>query len=221
MKLRIALLIGLLLAVFAGRANETVAVPNVRVGDKWVVRARHVAAHLNETTNWEVRREVTKVARNVATLKYEMLPPTSPATGLNHYDLASQVMLQGLRGGTAEPARFPMAPGNEWKYEYEGRLGLFSARYDMSATVVGWEDVTVPAGTFRALRIAHTGSWSREADFSREGRTGTWTGSVKVTYWYAPAAKTMVKTLCTWTSSYRGTAAAFQEELVEFSLSGK
>jgi hypothetical protein len=76
------------------------------------------------------------------------------------------------------------------------------------ARVIGFEDVAVPAGTFRALRIEVTGEFAR-----LEGRLK---GRLKDTIWYVPEVKRWVK----WVHE-RGTLAGtedYSEELVRFSV---
>jgi hypothetical protein len=53
--------------------------------------------------------------------------------------------------------------------------------YDGKVTVVGWEDVTVPAGKFRALKIELKGHYSR-----LDIRASGW---LRVTFWYVPELK--------------------------------
>jgi len=218
MKLGITLAIGLLVAVSTGRASETIAVPNVRVGDRWVMQGTDAWPRDNRQVNWKVRRVVTKTEGNVATWAYENLPPSPQRTGENRYDVVSQVILRDFASGKPEPTRFPLAVGNEWKYEYSVKSSSGIVRNEIKARVVGWEEVTVPAGTFRALRIEHEGTWSRDTDHSREGFGRTLSAPVEITYWYAPAAKTIVKSLRVEKSSYGGTWFRGEQELVESSL---
>ena len=218
MRLGIALVVGLLAATPVAQASEPVGVPDMKVGDKWVMQGTDTLVKDNKVTSWKVRREVTKVEGTVATWKYEMLPPSKPTTGQNRYDFASQVILRDFVSGKPEPTRFPLVPGNEWTYEYEVKTSLGIVRNEMKAKVVGWEEVTVPAGTFRALRIEHQGKWSRDGDFARgEGFGQKLSAPVESIYWYAPAAKVVVKTTRTETSYYGGIWFRSEGQLVEFS----
>jgi hypothetical protein len=81
--------------------------------------------------------------------------------------------------------------------------------------VVGWEDVEVPAGKFKALKIEAEGSWSGEiapqttaSAASQAGALGTTavvqtvnvkaetvTGRLYQAYWYAPEVKREVKSV--------------------------
>ena len=74
--------------------------------------------------------------------------------------------------------QWPLAQGKTWDAPYEG------ADFDTSwsVSVQGWEDVTVPAGTFRAIRI----------DLKRTNSGGRRTVKQE-TLWYAPAVKRHVR----------------------------
>lgn len=83
---------------------------------------------------------------------------------------------------------FPLEPGKVWQGKY--RMSRSDGRvydYDMSVTAVGWEDVTVPAGTFKALKLSSV-NWYRRSDGG-----GTAAGRIAVNRWYVPEMKRFVK----------------------------
>jgi hypothetical protein len=88
--------------------------------------------------------------------------------------------LLAASGGKA-PADF----GNPGGYPI-GSPGLPS--WLAKATVLGWEQVTVPAGTFRALRVRVTGQ--RSAPIG--GRTA-FAGRFEMSVWYAPDVNRTVR----------------------------
>jgi hypothetical protein len=73
---------------------------------------------------------------------------------------------------------WPLEPGQKWKFDVPIAAGI----QVWEAHVEGWEDVEVPAGKFRAVRIVH------DLIVSPNPLVG-W----KVTQWYAPTVKTFVK----------------------------
>jgi hypothetical protein len=211
-----------LLGVTASFATELVTKPDWKVGDSWVVQGTETKVRDNEgSSSWKVRREVTRVEGDIAIWKYEMLPPSRLSTGENKFDIAGQEFLRGVTSGKPERTRFPLSVGSEWKYLYEVKSDFGPVRYEMTARVVGWEEITVPAGTYRALRIEHRGTWSRERDFAREGGGGAISAPQENTYWYAPAAKAMVKILRVEGSARGGVLTRSEQELVEVSVAGK
>jgi hypothetical protein len=84
---------------------------------------------------------------------------------------------------------FPLAIGKTWRVDVRSsaipavRYGTLIER--VSAVVRGWERVTVPAGTFTALRIELALNW-RDTDAA-----GVW-GNSSDTFWYAPEVRNAV-----------------------------
>jgi hypothetical protein len=83
---------------------------------------------------------------------------------------------------------FPLEPGKTWQGKY--RMSRSDGRifdHDMSVTAVGWESVTVPAGTFKAMKLTSI-NWYRRTDPGASGG-----GRVVVNRWYVPEVKRFVK----------------------------
>lgn len=106
------------------------------------------------------------------------------------------------RSGTARRLNFdwPLQPGKKWRYEYSypivGDNGApLTLRTRMEAQVEGWETVTTPAGTFRALKVVHAGTMEASTAPGIVSRVG-WT------LWYSGEAGTYVK------STYQSDSAA-------------
>ena len=89
--------------------------------------------------------------------------------------------------GTYEPLRFPLAKGNSWSFDYS--IPSKNLIVSQTATVGGWEQVTVPAGRFRAVRITHEGTYSAKEAVG----SFSWTGRISETYWYAPEIRRVVQ----------------------------
>lgn len=82
---------------------------------------------------------------------------------------------------------FPLYAGKSWKQTYHWQSLESSPTVgttEMVGNVVGWERVTVPGGTFDALRVEVSNrSWGK----------GSMHDEMKLTYWYAPEVKRFVK----------------------------
>ena len=84
---------------------------------------------------------------------------------------------------------FPLAIGKSWRVDVRSsaipavRYGTLIER--VSATVRGWERVTVPAGTFTTLRVDLAIDW-RDTDAA-----GVW-GNSSDTFWYAAEVRNAV-----------------------------
>jgi len=110
--------------------------------------------------------------------------------------------------------RFPLRVGDSYPVVFEMRApragtGESHAKHESTATVVGWEEVEVPAGKFRALKVEIAGTFHRiDAGFS---------GSAKHVIWYVPEVKRWVK--WTWEGSTpRGSYNWSGEELLIYNL---
>jgi hypothetical protein len=85
---------------------------------------------------------------------------------------------------------FPLSVGREYPATWENkrpRSGTFHVKHERSVKVVGWEEVEVPAGKFRALKVHAEGTYQR-LDRSNAG----W---ARNTFWYVPAVKRWVKSV--------------------------
>ena len=111
-----------------------------------------------------------------------------------YYDAAgntfSQMQGQGrvVHDPLDELYRFPLQPGLSWTARSLERRGSNIVEVDGRITVVGWEDVTTPAGRFRAMKVSKV-SQRRWEPFPGQLVNGKRVVSV----WYAPAVGNMVK----------------------------
>jgi len=116
---------------------------------------------------------------------------------------------------------FPLTPGKQWKDLYQVDEqgpwgGKVAAEYHETFRVIGGEEVEVPAGKFKAVKVEHKimPSW-------REG-IGWITGTEsRASYWYSPEVKNFVK--CQYEKGYteaimEGKGARGNWELVSYEL---
>ena len=95
---------------------------------------------------------------------------------------------------------FPLYPGKTWEdsYDWEVRgAAPVKGKADDRGKVVGWEEVQVPAGNFRALKV--------EVESRFYGKGGMADDSTLI-YWYAPQVNRFVK--FDYRSIYEGTLVA-------------
>jgi hypothetical protein len=81
---------------------------------------------------------------------------------------------------------FPLTSGKTWKDEVKWQVPeqSLNGKTELEGKIDKWEDVTVPAGTFHAIKAIVT-----ERAFGREGYHDEGT----LTYWYAPQVNRFVK----------------------------
>jgi hypothetical protein len=84
--------------------------------------------------------------------------------------------------------KFPLSVGQKWKYEYVNRPA--GARQDqkrsVEVTVSGIEQVTTPAGSFKAYKLV------RKEEWQAAGKQVKWRSS-SITYFYSPDTRSVVK----------------------------
>ena len=86
----------------------------------------------------------------------------SPVEMMFKPDWANFRSVNGVETVVNRPLAFPLAPGKSWTVNYvENNPNPRVAReaVDISYKVVGWEDLTTPAGAFKALKIEGKGNW--------------------------------------------------------------
>ena len=85
--------------------------------------------------------------------------------------------------------QWPLEVGKKYAVEYEwtNASNAQKGNFEYKATVESYEDITVPAGTFKAYKIAFKGFWNRrDSQYSGSGRSNH-------ILWYAPDVKRWVR----------------------------
>lgn len=156
--------------------------PVVQVGDEWTYR-RAVGA-----VSGMVRQSVVRVDEQGISLRTETAG--SPDSSIAVHDLAWGVLGSGFN--TYRPAlayyAFPLYSGRRWGID--STVSNFGAgqegRMKGEGRAVGWEDVTVPAGRFLAMRIELDIETVDPGEVTRKL-------SVRETHWYARTVLRPVK----------------------------
>jgi hypothetical protein len=184
--------------------------PEIKPGDSWTYRrveypTNHARGPFTETVTFandrviemlSDRRRDAKELDTTYTADWNLV--SSRNTGIFDPD-------QGL-------FKFPLRPGDTHEARYEVRFplkGAYHVRHQRRVKVVGWEEVSVPAGRFRALRLESDGAFERlDTQLS---------GTAKEVAWYVPEVKRYVK----WTyeaRSFKGRLQWWGWELVDYKL---
>ena len=158
-------------------------------------------------------------------------------------DWSKPISINGVEVVTRRPFNFPLEVGKTWTVNYVEpgvAPGVKFQRNEMTYTVVGWEDVKVPAGQFKALKIEVDGTWYKEFDeqgplaassITNAGPTTNVQAATRKAYtpppatgrryqvwWYAPEVKREIKLINETTSSNGNLGLRESSELEVFSL---
>lgn len=153
--------------------------PQAKVGDSWYwVRSDRRTGH----KDFETRRVITKVSpdRVEATEDGGAVVMSGDMTVIETPNF--------VRVETARFLDFPLAVGKKWSFKFvqKGKTANYSTRWQYDAEVTGIEKVKTPAGEFDAFKLVYKGFWNND--------TNRRSGHATVSTWYAPAARTSVRT---------------------------
>jgi len=121
------------------------------------------------------------------------------------------VLLLGL-SEILQDLKFPLSVGQKWSYEYRwtSRGAKRIQPRSIEVNVSGVEQVTTPAGSFKAFKIVKQEIWVMGK------QAGGGQGSESTTYFYSPDTKSVIK------SSYVNENGARREiELIKFGSAPK
>lgn len=192
------------------QADGPVARPEVKAGDSWVYR--RIELESGKVTG----RPTSRVAFANDKVIQVVVIRGKQGDEVDETYTADWNAIALAGGGNFAPHagtfRFPLVVGESWRADFENtvpRLGAFQVKHERTVKVVGWEDVEVPAGKFRALKLEVTGS------FQRLDRAVS--GSATTLIWYAPQVKRWVK----WVyedRTFRGRNSWWSLELVGYKV---
>ena len=173
--------------------DSSVEAPNIKQGYTYIFESIYPDdPQRNKTTERRVvavdNGKITVATRNLKTDYVRTLEFTT------EWNFISSMDPKG-GGSTFQPPlkyfEFPLYPGKTWKQtsiETNRKSGVITESV-ISATVGDWEDITVPAGTFRTIKIT-----AETTELNRE--TGLKSTGVDVS-WYAPKVGRSVKSSIT------------------------
>jgi len=196
----------------ASQTEAPVARPAVKPGDRWVYnRMDYWANRVVTVRTIEITMANDKVIQLVATEPGK--PEMDETFSADWNSIATTVNNSVPDSGHL---KFPLRVGATYPVEYESVFGPqrnWRSKHERKARVVGWEEITVPAGKFRALKVEVEGSFQR-LDTSLAG-------TAKTTIWYVPEVKRWAKLIFEdniLMGPQRGPFNKFGEELVQFKL---
>lgn len=189
---RLLLAVVLLLPAAVLGQTSSAPRPEIKVGDSWTY------TRFDKTTKQITGTFVNTVAKiEGGEITMESRSASGQGGGGSNV-FTPEWHVRKLGGREFTPAipeyAFPLEVGKSWagKYTAPSPRGDSIVDYELKGKVVGVESVTVPAGTFDAMKIELETFWVYKGAFGRVGG-GLTTGSFNQTIWYAPKAKRFVK----------------------------
>jgi hypothetical protein len=169
-------------------AQEKVEAPGWNVGDKWVFTQGNIEVIGADKNSYALNfSKDTCIIENVGfeTIIFEK-------STLNRIYFLKEDKREKYTQDRRRILNFPFNPGKQWQDNFSTKelTGVYAGRYVLnfseSFTVLGWQDVEVQAGKFRAIRLGYTikQTTAGTVGYGREG----W-----VRYWYSPGARYFVK----------------------------
>ena len=172
--------------VCAAPPDAPVAKPSVKVDDRWVYR--HTDKRRKPpATIYEIRVSFVDSRAIHAVVEQQGRRRETDATWTPEWNVVvapDEGVVELVKG----VLQFPLSPGRQYAAAWEirrPRAGAFHVRHERKVTVVGWEDIEVPAGKFRALRVQADGHFRRLDKLASD--------EARNTYWYVPQVKRWVK----------------------------
>jgi len=194
--------------VIGTRLEGNIPAPQFAVGDEWeFLSVTSGSGPGAEPTSAIDRTVVVGVSENRLRLSHTRLdkPGGKPIESVTTFAVSPQLatLFDGKNAFNSQRKllSFPLQMGATWSYSYEYSTsdGTGKIREDLKCKIVGWEQVTVPAGTYWALRIEEKG-WSN--NLSPNVPLTARSAQLDRTFWYSPEIKYLVKSIFQWSRSY-------------------
>jgi hypothetical protein len=194
----------------------SVEAPSIKVGDSWTFDKTDGLKNVKDSTSVTVVTAVTDSDIRADQTRTDSGAVTKVTRNKN-FNLMVMEMANGkaIEDPFYPSFAFPLEIGKTWSGEVTRTRTYESDRKvvaKLTGKVLAWEKITVPAGTFDAMRIEVKGF------YNGQNLRGRWSGQTTDTIWYAPAAKAAVKWLFEdvgATSTYKNTELY---ELVSYKL---
>jgi hypothetical protein len=154
--------------------------PDWKVGDTWTVGIT-VNSGVGGTTRREEVRVVKEAGENGYQVESTPKPSGAPAGAMEMLQYSRDLNFINPTANNGAPQEYkwlqwPLEPGRSYQFE----SSFQNQPLDWKGKVAGWEEVEVPAGKFKALRLEYE-------------RSGSNRNAATESVWYAPDAKLVVK----------------------------
>lgn len=159
--------------------QDKIDIPAWKVGDRWVL-GDNVVITVSSADQSSVSLTYTMGGRD------SIIVYGKPSLSRQSY--ISRDKRITYEGRNKKLFNFPMEIGKSWEDKYVEKptsLGAKETTYLETFTPLAWEEITVAAGKFKAVKI--------EYKQEKLGETGSQPKEGKAFYWYSPDVKYMLK----------------------------
>jgi hypothetical protein len=182
-------------------AQDQSPAPSFKEGDTWQfsIKQQGGPQNVSSTSSNDGTYELIFTQGNIKLYKVEgtqknelLINQTGPTQGL--------LTLIGKSDQRAN-LKFPVSVGQKWTYAYRETPagGRRDQNYHVDVSVAGMEQITTPAGTFKAYKLVADISWGSK-------------GRSAMTYFYSPETRSIVKR----SSENEGSGSTSETELIRF-----
>ena len=233
----------LIVSIAAAAAAQTPPAPAVKAGDTWTYRTTTEKG----PSGWNQSRDELVVSRvTSSSIYYSSKPSGSTQAAKDSFSGIDWSRARDVNGKDTvvnRPLVFPLVAGKSWEIEYTEQHPNKAHKFEHwvhKYTVVGFETVEVPAGTFKAIKVEEEGHWNAEleptqtvvqgAEMKPEGttmvtqtqqtRNEPTSGRTYKAFWYVPEVKRWVKSVEEYYSSGGVRSERFTNELESFKVGG-
>lgn len=197
--------------------NAWIDKPDLQVGDQWTFRRIDL---WTKQEPFRFKLEVTRVEEDDLRLtrtrwKSDDIDEDGRQTKLRADRATWTFKDRTIVEGQIVNLLFPLEIGKKWDYKYAHLIdGAIKVYQDCEARVERWEDVVLPAGTFKAIKVSHACTWRN---------TARWGGRSTSTLWYVPGLRQVVQREWNWATlvpfGNGGTPYdQYRDELIEYTL---
>jgi hypothetical protein len=171
------------IATLALLANAAIAQhaeqPDVKVGDQWKFAVYYTVPSATPNRNW--------VVTSVSATDIEGTEDEEPLRLTRELNIIESPR---DRYSNSKLLSFPLTVGKRWQYvtDWMFKPKGSQGKSAIDISVIAYERVGVPAGEFDAFKLISRQSMSGTSPFG-----SVYAGETTRTYWYAPAARAIVK----------------------------
>jgi hypothetical protein len=167
-------------------AQEQAPAPSFKEGDTWQFNISRKGQIAQST---EQNDGVYELSFSQGAIKLYQIDGSKKNEITIQPDGPTQALLRLVgKSDQRQHLKFPLSAGQKWTYEYVTRPpgSKFDQRRSAEVNVVGMEQVTTPAATFKAYKLIRSESWTVGSLRGQRGGSTT-------TYFYSPETRSIVK----------------------------